>query len=97
MQFLFSDESAKYGAIISLEGGHLRPLPFETMINPENSPDEICARWTWTARATAARAYMIRLEKRDVEEPARLGRIAEAANLTPEQFRQCFAAVATDG
>ena len=44
-----------------------------------------------------ARRYMIRLEKRDVEEPSRLGRIAEAANLTPEQFRQRFAAVATDG
>ena len=40
---------------------------------------------------------MIRLEKRDVDEPARLGRIAEAANMTPEQFRQRFAAVATDG
>ena len=39
---------------------------------------------------------MIRLEKRDVEDPARLSRIAEAANMAPEQFRQRFAIVATD-
>ncbi len=38
-----------------------------------------------------ARAYMIRLEPRDLAEPARLGRLAEAANMAPEQFRQRFA------
>ena len=39
---------------------------------------------------------MIRLEPRDLAEPARLGRLAEAASMAPEQFRQRFAAVATD-
>ena len=44
-----------------------------------------------------ARAYMIRLEPRDLKEPARLGRLAEAANMTPEQFRQRFAPVVAHG
>jgi ATP-dependent phosphofructokinase / diphosphate-dependent phosphofructokinase len=97
VQFLFSEESAKYGAIISLEGGHLRPLPFESMINPETRRMRTRKVDVDGESYRCARAYMIRLEKRDVEEPARLGRIAEAANMTPEQFRQRFAAVATDG
>jgi 6-phosphofructokinase len=97
VQFLFSEESAKYGAIISLEGGHLRPLPFETMINPETRRMKTRRVDVDGESYRCARAYMIRLEKRDVEDPARLGRIAEAANMTPEQFRQRFAAVATDG
>jgi 6-phosphofructokinase 1 len=97
VQFLFSEESAKYGAIISLEGGHLRPLPFETMINPETRRMRTRRVDVDGESYRCARAYMIRLEKRDVEEPARLGRIAEAANMSPEQFRQRYAAVATDG
>ena len=40
---------------------------------------------------------MIRLEPRDLAEPARLGRLAEAANMAPEQFRQRFAAVVAHG
>jgi ATP-dependent phosphofructokinase / diphosphate-dependent phosphofructokinase len=97
VQFLFSEESAKYGAIISLEGGHLRPLPFETMIDPETRRMRTRKVDVDGESYRCARAYMIRLEKRDIAEPARLGRIAEAANLTPEQFRQRFAAVAADG
>ncbi len=37
VKFLRSPEAAKYGAIISLEDGRLKPLPFETMINPQTS------------------------------------------------------------
>jgi 6-phosphofructokinase len=97
VQFLFSEESAKYGAIISLEGGHLKPLPFETMIDPETRRMRTRKVDVDGESYRCARAYMIRLEKRDVEEPARLGRIAEAANMAPEQFRRRFEAVATDG
>src|SRR5947207_5516229 len=32
--FLQGEESAKYGAIISIVGGHMEPLPFEQMIDP---------------------------------------------------------------
>src|SRR5258708_3676125 len=35
VHFLLSEESAKYGAVISLEGGRLRPTRFEDMIDPE--------------------------------------------------------------
>ena len=37
-----------------------------------------------------ARRYMIRLEKRDFEDPASLAKLAGSVNLSPEQFRERF-------
>jgi 6-phosphofructokinase 1 len=37
-----------------------------------------------------ARRYMIRLEKRDFDNPQRLTRLAETCGMTPEQFRERF-------
>jgi 6-phosphofructokinase 1 len=90
VQFLQSDDAGKFGAIISLVGGHLEPLPFEQMINPETK------RMT-TRRVNVngegyacARRYMIRLGKRDFNDPERLERWAATVKMTPEQFRQRF-------
>ena len=96
VQFLMSEESAKFGAVISMEGGRLKPLRFEDMIDPVThrmKPRKVNVEGE---SYRCARAYMIRLEPRDLAEPARLGRLAEAANMAPEQFRQRFAPVATD-
>jgi 6-phosphofructokinase 1 len=90
VKFLRSEEAGRYGAIISLVGGHLEPLPFEQMINPETK------RMT-TRRVNvngegyeSARRYMIRLERRDFDDPHRLSRLAETVKMSPEQFRQRF-------
>ena len=37
-----------------------------------------------------ARRYMIRLEKRDFDEPERLAALADDVKMTPEQFRERF-------
>jgi 6-phosphofructokinase 1 len=37
-----------------------------------------------------ARRYMIRLERRDLDNPQRLARLASAAAMSPEQFQQRF-------
>jgi 6-phosphofructokinase 1 len=37
-----------------------------------------------------ARRYMLRLERRDFEDPERLGRLAATCHMAPEQFRQRF-------
>ena len=98
VKFLFSDESAKYGAIISLEGGQLQAAAASrTMLDPE------------TGRMRAAQGERGRRElplRAGVHDPpgaarpggaGAVGRLAEAANMAPEQFRQRFAVVATDG
>jgi len=42
-----------------------------------------------------AREYMIKLEREDVEEPDRLGPIAEAAGMTPEAFAERYGYLVT--
>jgi 6-phosphofructokinase len=91
VKFLQSEEAGRFGAIISLVGGHLEPLPFEDMIDP------ITKRMT-TRRVNVsgegyqcARRYMLRLEKRDFEQPERTAVLAREVKMTPEQFRQRFA------
>jgi len=90
VKFLLNDEAAKYGAIISLVGGHLEPLPFEQMIDPATQ------RMT-TRRVNVngegyqcARRYMLRLQKRDFDEPHRLAELANEVHMAPEKFRERF-------
>jgi 6-phosphofructokinase 1 len=90
VKFLRSEEAGRYGAIVSIVGGHLDPLPFERMINPQTKrmlPRKVDVNGE---SYECARRYMIRLERRDFEEPARLSRLAEAAGMPTDAFRQRF-------
>jgi 6-phosphofructokinase 1 len=91
VKFLLSEDASKFGAIISLVGGHLVPMPFQDLIDP------VTKRMT-TRRVNirgegyqSARRYMLRLKKHDFQDPDRLLPLARAAKMTPEQFRQRFA------
>jgi 6-phosphofructokinase 1 len=90
VKFLRSEESKKHGAIISLVGGRLDPVPFEKMINPQTGrmlPRKVDVNGEGYE---CARRYMIRLEKRDFDNQQRLARLAEAAGMSVEAFRQRF-------
>jgi 6-phosphofructokinase 1 len=90
VKFLMSDESSRFGAIISMVDGKMQPLRFEGMINPKTSrmlPRKVNVEGEGYE---CARRYMIRLEKRDFNEPERLRRLAAAAHMSPEQFQQRF-------
>lgn len=91
VKFLHSEESAKYGAIISLVGGRLQPLRFEDMINPATNRMQTRRVDVNGEGYECARRYMIRLDARDFNDGPRLARLAQAANLTPDQFKQRFA------
>jgi 6-phosphofructokinase 1 len=41
-----------------------------------------------------ARAYMIRLEQTDLNDPAKLAKLAAEAKLTPDEFRERYARAA---
>jgi ATP-dependent phosphofructokinase / diphosphate-dependent phosphofructokinase len=90
VKFLRSDEAGQYGAIISFVGGRMQPLTFAEMIDPETKRMQTRKVDVDGEAYECARRYMIRLERRDFEEPPRLGRIAAAAGMTPEQFRGRF-------
>jgi 6-phosphofructokinase 1 len=90
VQFLRSEDAGRFGAVISIIGGSLRPLPFEKLIVPKTGrmrPRKVNVEGE---AYECARRYMIRLEPSDFEEPERLRALAAAANLSPEEFRERF-------
>jgi 6-phosphofructokinase 1 len=93
VKFLRSEESTRYGAIISVVGGHLQPLPFDDMINPKTGrmlPRKVDIKGEGYE---CARNYMIRLEQRDLEDGERLSAMARLTNLNEHAFRERFAHV----
>jgi 6-phosphofructokinase 1 len=90
VKFLRSEEASKFGAIISLVGGHLEPLPFGQMINPQTMRMQTRRVNVNGEGYECARRYMIRLERHDFENAQRLTRLSNAVGMTPEQFRKRF-------
>ena len=98
VKFLRSEASAKFGAIISFVGGRLEPLPFEQMIEPADQA--ACSTRKVDVNGEGyecARRYMIRLDARDFADTGRLAKLAAAAKMTPEQFKQRFAYLLQNG
>ncbi len=91
VKFLRSEMAARLGAIISFVGGHMEPLPFDAMLNPVTKRMQTRKVNVDGEAYECARRYMIRLERRDLEEPERLARLAAAAGMPPERFRERFA------
>lgn len=95
VKFLRSPEAKEYGAIISFVAGHLKPLRFDDMIVPKTG--RMLPRKVDIGGEVyqCARRYMIRLERRDLEDPEQLAKLAAAARMSPEQFRERFGYLVT--
>jgi len=93
VKFLRSDEAGKAGAVICLDQGKMKPLPFEELINPKTN--RFTTRFVDVKGETyeCACRYMIRLEKSDFENPRQLAVLADESGMTPEQFRDRFGKV----
>ena len=90
VKFLTSEESARYGAVISFVGGKMRPMPFNEMLDPVTKRMPTRRVDVTSEGYECAHRYMIRLKKRDFTEAERLLRLAETASMTPEAFRSRF-------
>jgi 6-phosphofructokinase 1 len=90
VKFLQSAESDQYGAIISFVGGKMVPLRFEDMIDPATHRMRPRLVDVDSETYECARRYMIRLDKIDFDDPARLEKLAAAVKMTPAQFRDRF-------
>jgi 6-phosphofructokinase len=91
VQFLLSEEAGKHGAIISYVGGHMEPLPFDRMLDPETKRMATRRVNVDGEGYQCARRYMLRLKKRDFAEPERVEALARVVKMTPEQFKARFA------
>jgi 6-phosphofructokinase 1 len=90
VKFLRSEAASHFGAIISYVEGRMNPLPFQEMINPDTKRMRVRKVDVDGEGYECARRYMIRLEKRDFTDPNKLAKIAAAATMSPEKFRERF-------
>lgn len=89
-KFLRSEASTKFGAIISFVEGRMDPLPFESKLDPVTKRMRTRQVDVDSEGYECARRYMIRLEKRDFQQPETLAHLASTAKMTPEEFRKRF-------
>jgi 6-phosphofructokinase 1 len=78
------------GAMVSIQGGHLVPIPFDDLKEPTTGKTKVRLVNIDSEGFRVARAYMIRLEGEDFVHAAWVDRLAEAAALTPGAFRARF-------
>jgi 6-phosphofructokinase 1 len=90
VKFLLSPEAERNGVVVTFVGGTMVPRPFQEMIDPATK--KMRPRLVDVSGETyeVARRYMIRLEKSDFAEPARLEKLAAVAKMTPAQFTERF-------
>jgi 6-phosphofructokinase 1 len=79
-------EDDEPGGMVTIQDGHLVPLPFGSFSDPETGRVRIRQVNVASNSYQVAREYMIRLDRADIADPERLGPIAKASGLTPEAF-----------
>ncbi len=86
--------AGKGGAMVMLDAGRLRPIPFQELMDPATGRTAVRFVDTGGLRYRIARQYMMRLTKADLENPAMLERLAATVGLSPEEFRTRFGHIA---
>jgi 6-phosphofructokinase 1 len=84
-----------YSALVCLVDGNIEYLDFAGLLDPKTGKSRIRGVDIGTPSYKVAREYMIRLEKEDFEDEAKLRLLAQAASsksasLTPDEFKSRF-------
>lgn len=97
VHFLLSepgDEQLRHGGLICLESGHLSVIPFHELRDPATGRTRVRTVDIQSEHYAVARKYMIRLEPQDLANPEMLAKLAQAANMSTNDFRETYAPVA---
>ena len=97
VRFLLSepeDEKLRSGGLVCLQDGHLYTVPFEDLRDSDTGRTRVRVVDRDSEHYKVARDYMIRLERKDLEDPAMRTKLAQAASLTPEEFTETFSSAA---
>lgn len=92
---LLLDPTTPNGVMATLVNGNLRPMLLQDMIDPQTNRTRTRIVDTSSDMYRVARAYMIRLERQDLEDRAMLESLAAEARMTPDGFREHFQRAAT--
>ncbi|MCK6456537.1 MAG: 6-phosphofructokinase [Phycisphaerae bacterium] len=92
---LDSERALPSGVMVTLVNGNLVPMDFHEMIDPQTNRTRIRLVNVKSLSYRVARAYMIRLERSDLDNPQMLAELADAAKMSPERFRERYLMAAT--
>jgi len=90
VKFLLSQDATEYCALIGFIQGEMKPMRFEEMIDKESGKMRTRLVNIDGEGYEVARRYMIRLEKRDFENPELLNNLARVVKLSKEKFCEEF-------
>ena len=76
--------------MISMQGGHFVPIPFEQLLDPKTGRTKVRLVDIHSTRYAIARRYMIRLRKDDFNDPHELAKFAATAGMSLDEFREEF-------
>jgi ATP-dependent phosphofructokinase / diphosphate-dependent phosphofructokinase len=79
-----------HAAVISMQGGHFVPIPFNEMLDGQTGRTRVRLVDTSSTRYAIARRYMIRLRRDDFEDPHTLAKLATTVRLSEAEFRRQF-------
>jgi 6-phosphofructokinase 1 len=82
------DKRLLHGGFVTLDGVHLRTLPFEELRDPETGRTKVRLVDLESEHYRVAREYMIRLEPEDLDDEEKAQQLAETAGMTLEAFRE---------
>jgi hypothetical protein len=77
-------------ALVSIQDGRFRPIPFRDIMDPQTGRMRVRMVDIGSDRYKIARSYMLRLKQEDFDDPKELARLAQAANVSPEEMRRQF-------
>jgi 6-phosphofructokinase 1 len=94
---LFEDTGRKPGGgyLVSLVNDNLVALDLNDLIDPKTNRIRTRLVDICSDRYQVARAYQIRLERSNLEDPVMLAKLATAAHMSPSQFKERFMQAAT--
>jgi len=87
---LMRRERPESGGMVAIDAGHLAPMPFGSFSDPRTGRTNVREVDIKTESYRVARKYMIRLERDDLEQPAKLAALAKAACVEPAAFAERY-------
>jgi 6-phosphofructokinase 1 len=82
--------------LVSIQNGRFKPIPFKEIMDPATGRMRVRMVDLESDRYKIARDYMLRLKASDLADPGELAKIASAAGVTPDKFREMFGALVLD-
>ncbi|PLV59032.1 diphosphate--fructose-6-phosphate 1-phosphotransferase [Thermotoga sp. KOL6] len=90
VRFLLGDYSDLPGGMVCVAGGRIKILPFDAFMDPKTKRTKVRLVDVHSEDYKVARKYMIRLEKKDLEDEETLKKLAKIAKMDPDEFKKKY-------